>query len=212
MEVEKLAEGLWRWSSHFGEWGHEVGSVYLETDDAIVLIDPLVPEEAADEARFWRALDRDVERHGGPVHVLTTVFWHVRSTPRMVERYDACIHASSGARAAVLRRAGRVDEVYRGAAKLPGGITAYPTGSRSESAFWIPAQRTLVTGDVIQGAGAGGLALCPASWLTAQNSLGRLREQLQPLRALPIERVITSHGAPVLANGHVAIEALFGGA
>ena len=60
MDVEQLAPGLWRWD----------GSVYVETAEAIVLIDPVVP--ADEPERFWRALDRDVERCGVPVHVLLT--------------------------------------------------------------------------------------------------------------------------------------------
>ncbi|MFN8221974.1 MAG: hypothetical protein U0R50_01850 [Gaiellales bacterium] len=210
MNVEKLDDGLWRWSTHFGEWGHEVGSIYLETDEEIVLIDPLVPEEPDEEARFWRALDRDVARHGGPVHALSTVFWHVRSTARMVERFDARVHAASGVRAAVERRAGRVDATYRGVAELPGGVVAHPTGSRSESALWIPAHRTLVTGDVIHGTGDA-LELCPPSWLTPGHTSERLREALQPLRDLPVERVLTSHGAPVLEHGQAALGSLLGG-
>ena len=41
----------------------EVGSVYYEADDAVVLIDPIVPSE--DRERFLDALDRDVERANG---------------------------------------------------------------------------------------------------------------------------------------------------
>ncbi|HEY9456568.1 MAG TPA: hypothetical protein VIQ56_01570, partial [Gaiella sp.] len=86
MEVTRIADGLWRWSTYYGEWRDEVGSVYVEADDAIVLIDPLVPEERDEAERFWRALDRDVERAGAPVHVLVTVFWHVRSAAEVVRR------------------------------------------------------------------------------------------------------------------------------
>ena len=55
MEVTRIADGLWRWSTYYGEWRDEVGSVYVEADDAIVLIDPLVPEERDEAERFWRA-------------------------------------------------------------------------------------------------------------------------------------------------------------
>lgn len=212
MDVLEIAPGLWRWSTYFGEWRHEVGCVYLETDDAIVLIDPLVPEETAEEERFWRALDRDVQRNGAPVHVLVTVFWHTRSTARMVERYDATVHAVSGARAAIATRAGRVDHVFRGVTELPGGVVAYPTVRRNEVVYWLPAHRTIVPGDVILGLDEGGIDFCPESWLPPAVTHERLRASLQPLRALPVERVLVSHGAPVLERGHAAIEALLGGA
>ena len=47
-----------------------MGSVYCELPGALLLIDPIVPEDAADAARLWRALDRDVERLGRPVCVV----------------------------------------------------------------------------------------------------------------------------------------------
>ena len=99
MEVTRIADGLWRWSTYYGEWRDEVGSVYVEADDAIALVDPLVPEERDEAERFWRALDRDVERASVPVHVLVTVFWHVRSAAEVVRRYRGRLHAAVRARA-----------------------------------------------------------------------------------------------------------------
>jgi glyoxylase-like metal-dependent hydrolase (beta-lactamase superfamily II) len=194
MDVTRIADGLWRWSTYYGEWRENVGCLYVEVDDAIVLIDPLVPEEPGEEARFWEALDRDVARCGLPVHVLVTVFWHTRSAARMIERYAARVHAVSGARAVIARRAGQVHETYRGVAELPGGIVAYPTARRNEVVFWLPAHAALATGDVILGAEDGGLRFCPASWLPPGIDHASLRESLQPLRALPVERVLVSRG------------------
>ena len=93
MEVRELRPGLWRWTASHPEWDHaehwgpDVGSVYAELPDAVVLIDPLVPVE--DENSFWAALDRDVEAAARPVHVLLTVHWHERSVATVVERYHA---------------------------------------------------------------------------------------------------------------------------
>ena len=91
MEVSQIEPGLWRWTGYHEEWNDDVGCVFCETDDGIVLVDPLVPPEDAD--RFWDALDRDVERLGGHVHVLVTIFWHTRSTTAMVDRYGARVWA-----------------------------------------------------------------------------------------------------------------------
>jgi glyoxylase-like metal-dependent hydrolase (beta-lactamase superfamily II) len=209
MDVLRVDDGLWRWSTMFAEWGHEVGCVYLEADDAIVLIDPLVPEEAGEEERFWRALDRDVARSAVPMHVLVTVFWHTRSAARMVERYDARVHAVSGARAAVERRSRVVHETFRPGGPLPGGVVAYATSRANEVVYWIPAHRALVPGDVILGAEDGGLRLCPVSWLPQGHDHARLLASLEPLRALPVERVLVSHGTPVLEGGGPALERLF---
>ena len=74
MEVRRLGPGLWRWTAehpqwdHAEQWGPEVGSVYAELPDAVVLVDPLVP--ADEEESFWVELDRDVERTGRPVQRL----------------------------------------------------------------------------------------------------------------------------------------------
>ena len=203
----RIDDGLWRWSTHYGEWGHDVGCLYVESEDAVVLVDPLVPEEPVEEARFWRALDRDVARCGAPVHVLVTVFWHTRSAGRMVERYGAEVHAVSGARATIARRAGDVT-AYRSGSTLPGGILSLPTARSNEVVFWLPEHRALATGDVILGADDGGLRLCPVSWLPARIDHAALRESLRPLLDLPVERVLVSHGEPVLRDGRAALARL----
>jgi glyoxylase-like metal-dependent hydrolase (beta-lactamase superfamily II) len=208
MEVQRVDEGLWRWSTWYGEWREEVGCLYVEADDAIVLVDPLVPEDPEEAARFRRALDRDVERAGVPVHVLVSVFWHTRSAALMVERYRARVHAVRAARAAVARRAGVVDETFRPGDPLPAAIVAHRTARRNEVVFWLPRHRALATGDVLLGNGDGGLRLCPESWLPGSTGHAELRDSLRPLLELPIERVLVSHGTPVLHGGHAALAAV----
>ena len=44
VEVEQIAEGLWRWVVDDGAGG-QVASTYLEAPDAIVLVDPVLPPE-----------------------------------------------------------------------------------------------------------------------------------------------------------------------
>jgi hypothetical protein len=124
MEVTHIADGLWRWSTYYGEWREEVGSVYVEGDDAVVLVDPLVPEERDEAERFWGALDRDVERAGARVHVLVTVFWHVRSAAAVVRRYRGRLPAAARARAPIERRAGLHATVFRPGDELPASIEA----------------------------------------------------------------------------------------
>lgn len=206
MEVTRIADGLWRWSTYYGEWRDEVGSVYVEADDAIVLVDPLVPEEPDEAERFWHALDRDVERAGVPVHVLVTVFWHVRSAADLVGRYGGRLHASSRARAPIERRAGFDSDVFRPGDTLPGGLEAFPSGRATEVVFWAPAYGALIPGDVLLGDGDGGVRLCPESWLPAGVGHAELRAALAPLLELPVTRVLVSHGVPVLDNGHSALE------
>jgi len=205
MEVDRIADGLWRWTAFHEEWKQDVGCVYCESGDAVCLIDPLVPPE--DRDRFLAALDHDVERLGMPVHILVTVYWHTRSARELAERYDAEVWASSRIRAAVERRAGRV-RTFRPGDALPGGIEAIATAKRNDTLFFVPRHRTLVAGDVILGAEGGALRLCPASWLAAGVGHDELRASLEPLLALPVERVLVSHGSPVLADGAQALRAL----
>jgi hypothetical protein len=205
MEVTRIADRLWRWSTYYGEWRDEVGSVYVEADDAIVLIDPLVPEERDEAERFWRALDRDVERAGAPVHVLVTVFWHVRSAAEVVRRYRGRLHAASRARAPIERRAGLTSAVFRPGDPLPGGVEALPSGRATEVVFWLAAHAAVVPGDVLLGDAGGGVRLCPESWLPSGVGHAELRTALAPLLELPVERVLVSHGAPVLGDGQDAL-------
>jgi hypothetical protein len=83
MDVERLADGLWCWSVEPGRW-----SVYAETPEAILLVDPLLPQAgSADELRFFTALDRDVARCGVPVRVVETSAGRGRDGERIEIRY-----------------------------------------------------------------------------------------------------------------------------
>ena len=58
MNVLEIERGLWRWTGLHPDWTpdeggpdgweREVGCVYYETPDAVVLTDPLVPPEDPD--------------------------------------------------------------------------------------------------------------------------------------------------------------------
>ena len=205
MQVVEIAPELWHWTGYHEEWKQNVGCVYVETTDGVVLVDPLVPPEDTD--RFWAALDRDVERTGGTVHVLVTVFWHARSTAAMVDRYAARVWAPRRGRPAIERRAGTVTDPFGPDDQLPGGLQAFPTARAAEVVYWLPEHRALVPGDVLLGDEGGGLRLCPRSWLPEKVDQAKLAASLRPLLDLPVERVLVSHGEPVLENAHAALAA-----
>ena len=160
MDVLEIAPGLWRWTAYHEEWQEDVGCMYVETEDGVVLIDPLVPSD--DTAKFWKALDRDVKRAKGRVHVFVTVFWHARSAAAMRERYDARIWAPTSGKAAIARRAGVVTDTFATGDALPGGIEACRTARAAEVVYWIPEHSALVPGDVLIADGKGG-ARCAQS-------------------------------------------------
>jgi glyoxylase-like metal-dependent hydrolase (beta-lactamase superfamily II) len=190
VEVQRVDEGLWHWTAPHPEWKpgddweRDVGCVYWEAGDAVVLVDPLVPTDEADRSRFLEALDRDVERVALPVAILLTCDWHGRSQGALAERYDARVFTPPTAE------------------RLPGSATALDVPE--EVVYWLPAARALVPGDTLLGT-PDGLTLCPASWFDDRGSIDELARSLTPLLDLPVERVLTTHGPPVLADGHAAL-------
>lgn len=197
MSPTELAPGLWRWTAVHPEavvdpepgspadWGPEVGSVAYVADDTLVLIDPLVPDE------LWARLDELAD--GRRVLVLTTLGFHRRSRDAVAERYGA---STSRARKA-----------------LPSGVVPIPLRGAGETMYWLPEVRTLVPGDRLLGDGEGGVRVCPDSWLRyLKGSVdgSRLRVLLGPLLDLPVERILTSHGEPVLERGREALARALG--
>lgn len=206
MDVVEIEPHLWRWTAYHEEWKEDVGCVYCETEDGIVLIDPLVPPEESE--RFLDTLDREVT--GQQVHILVTVFWHTRSAASLVERYGARVWAPTSARAAVARRSGVVTDAFKPGGRLPGGIEAFPTARSTEVVYWIPKHAALVPGDVLLGDDAGGVRMCPESWLPEKASHEALAESLRPLADVAIESILVSHGEPVLHDGRKALAAAIG--
>jgi glyoxylase-like metal-dependent hydrolase (beta-lactamase superfamily II) len=217
VQVERLTDGLWRWTARHPDWtpeeggpegwDPEVASIYWEASDAVVLIDPLAPPARTPDAeRFWTALDRDVEHLGLPVAVLLTIFFHERSAAAVLERYAARPGAAVWACGSAADRV-EVDVSHRFAAGdlLPGGITAYDMGRADEVVYWLPGPRALVAGDVLLGTADGGLRVCPDSWFAAKDGPARARAALRRLLDLPIEMVLVAHGPPVLHGGHDAL-------
>jgi hypothetical protein len=126
---------------------------------------------------LWPALDELVAAR--PVVVLTTIRWHRRSRAEVLARYD-------------------------GRQEVPRGVDALPFPSFDETMFWLPGPRALMPGDRLIGDGAGGVRLCPQSWLDA-GTVEELRDTLQPLLELPVEHVLCTHWEPVVGGGHPAL-------
>jgi len=189
--MQELAPGLRRWTAHHDHWEEQVGSLAVETDDGLVLIDPIDPPRGLRE----------------PDHVLLTVFWHGRSTAELKAK-----HVWSHSRSAQPLRNRGVDvtDAFRPGDELPGGLEAFATARMNEVVYWLPKQRSLAVGDVLLGAGAKPratnepLRFCPERWL-GKATHDDLRDSLQPLLDLPVQRVLVSHGEPVLRAGKAAL-------
>jgi hypothetical protein len=194
VRIEELRPGLHRWEADHPDaapapkpggpahWGPAVGSVAYEAPDALLLVDPLVPEDG------WPALDALVERHGRRVAVITTLHFHRRSRDAVVARYGA--------------------STSRAKKTLPEDVETIQIRGAGETMVWLSGPRALVPGDRILGGEGGGLRLCPDSWLRYLPSglkRAQLAEELRPLLDLPVELVLVSHGEPVLAGGREAL-------
>lgn len=179
MDVSRIRDGLWRWTAPDPERpDREVGCVYYEREDGIVLIDPVAPTEGTPNAdRFWRALDRDIARIGRPIKVLSTSDRRARCSGAIRHRY-----------------AGDPGVLV----EAPDGVIAHAIPGRvdGEVAFWIDEHRVLVFGEAVSGGRLGSLRV-----------KARFREGVKPLLDLPIAIVLVSRGAPVLAGGRDALEA-----
>ena len=192
--MDELAPGSRRWTAWHDHWQEEVGSLALESDDGLILIDPLDPPPGVNR----------------PEHVLLTVFWHYRSTPSTKAKH---VWASGRTVKALQNRGVTVTDPIRSDVELPGGVLAFETARHGELVYWLPDQWALVVGDVLLGAGAKPratdepLRLCPERWL-GKATHAELRRSLRPLLDLPVQRVFVSHGRPVLRAGKRALEQL----
>ncbi|MBA3718619.1 MAG: hypothetical protein H0W87_10390 [Actinobacteria bacterium] len=195
MDVRRLAPGLWRWTARHPEaagwpqdaadglpWPDLVGCVYYEASDAVCLIDPLLPGGEEDE--FLAHLDRDVERLELPVVILLTAEWHRRSSDVLAQRYGATITIGES---------------------LPAGIEAHSIEGADEVqlAYFIRPHRALVVAEVFGVDSSGTLGVYPSPGLIDRAALDK---SLQSLLELQVERLLVSHGEPVLEDGRAAME------
>jgi hypothetical protein len=192
VNVAQLRPGLWCWTV-----ADRVG-IFLESDGAIVLIDPVLPEpESADAERFWRALDRDVERVARPpLLVLTTA----DPQPALRRAVAALCGRYAGARAVAPAISG---DGFAPGAQLPGGVATHPTAVPQRAVLWIAVHGAIAAGDELI-ADRGGLRLTPLD-APAQISIEQRRAALMPLLELPVELVLTSRGEPVVADAGAAL-------
>jgi glyoxylase-like metal-dependent hydrolase (beta-lactamase superfamily II) len=214
--LEQIAPGLHRWTAPHPDWtpdeggpdgwDRDVACIALETDDGLVLIDPLEPPvEGPEQTAFWAELDA-LASPAPAVAIVLTVWWHERSAGHLFERYSKSPGATIWADERALDKfESRVTNPFRADSTLPGGIEAFDAVRGNEVVLWLPGPRALVAGDVLLGR-EGTLRLCPADWVGGEEGLAEMREALGRVLDLPIEIVLPSHGRPVLTGGRAAVE------
>ena len=207
---EQLVPGLWRWTArhpewHPGEFGSEVGSFAARAGDETLLIDPLLPPDPAP------VLDLIAATLKGSLQILITVPYHVRSSEEIRRRFrkdaDTTIWGHPACRKRLSKQAGFKE--LRPGDELPAGITAHAIGNprRHETPLHLPSHGALVFGDAV--AEHGGKLRVWASERVDDRVARFYRERfnptLKPLLELDFDRVLVTHGEPVLEGGREAL-------
>jgi glyoxylase-like metal-dependent hydrolase (beta-lactamase superfamily II) len=214
MLVTELAPGLWRWTTTHPDWTpeqggpegweREVSSVYCEAAGDVLLIDPLVPADDAERERFWGALDLDIVRAGTP-RVLLTCAWHARSSAEILARYEGARLWAPADGLGELPSGLEATDPFRPGDTLPGGAVAIDATIPTEVLLWLPSHGALVAGDTLLGDDAGGVRLCPESWLAGEDPSAVRAALWGRLAELPVERVLVAHGKAVSSDGRAAL-------
>jgi glyoxylase-like metal-dependent hydrolase (beta-lactamase superfamily II) len=178
-----------------GGWEQDVASIACETDDAFVVIDPLLPPDDDATRRFL-----DQRGHQRAVEVLLTASWHERDTALLRRRYGAAVWASA---AATRSLSCEVANTIRAAGTVLGGIVALPLGGidEGEVAYYLSDYKALVVAEVFIGTEAG-LRVCVPP---ALRSLPEWDGSVKRLLEREINMVLPAHGPPVLSDGRDSI-------
>jgi hypothetical protein len=206
--MERIADGIWRWTARHPEWhpgvfGAEVVSFALPGGGRTMLIDPLAPE--GDE-EFWTRLDGIV---AGPVTVLITIGYHVRSTEAVCARYPGT--AVYGHRNAGRRLADRSAFHELAPDSAPPGVRAYHIGRprRAELPVLVESHAALAFGDAIVGTDDGLRMWCnePVNERRLRFYADRFAPTVLPILDEPFDHVLVTHGPAVVGGGRDALGA-----
>jgi hypothetical protein len=209
---EQLADGLWRWTARHPEWhpgdfGSEVASFALKADHETVLIDPLLPPEPDPVLHL---IEREL---GERLAILITIPYHVRSSEELQSRYKGQVDTTIwGHRACRKRLAeGAGFRAFEPGDALPAGASAHRIGKprRFETPLHLPSHRALVFGDSLVEVD-GALRVWSERRVAGEVSAfyrERFNPTFEPLLELDFDRVLVTHGQPVLTNGRAQLRA-----
>jgi glyoxylase-like metal-dependent hydrolase (beta-lactamase superfamily II) len=203
---QQLADGLWRWTARHPEWhpgqfGSEVASFALQASGATVLVDPLLPP---DPDAVLELIERQL---GERLSILITIPYHVRSSEELRERFGGQVETTIWGHPACAKR---LDDktgfrTFEPGDTLPAGASAYRIGKprRHETPLLLPSHRALAFGDAVVEVG-GELRVWSDRSVDADVKRfyrDRFNPTLEPLLEVDFERVLVTHGEPVLEGG-----------
>lgn len=188
--MREVASSVWHWQAPHPEWNvrqdtdEHVSSYAVDDGEHLLLFDPVAPPSLVDELATGRQ----------PVVVLTCP-WHRRDTAAVVQRLGAQVYVPPPDEGDPEPVEGHV---YAAGDRLPFGVEALPGMEPNDLVLWLESHKALVLGDTLidRGDGLG----FDRDWgpLEAIADRGVPPEQilasLQPLRELPVEIVLATHG------------------
>jgi hypothetical protein len=210
----EIAPGLLYWTArhpdwHPGEFGAAVGSYAARTDTELLLVDPLVP--ADDPEPVLGELEAQLSER---VAILITIGYHVRSAEALWKRWrgdlPVRIHGPKQAGRRLSAGARKEFEELGPEDQGPAGVRAFGIGRpvRGERPLWLPTHAALAFGDALVTNLAGELRMWIQQPLTDERAAfyrDRFAPTLAPLLELPVERVLVTHGAPVVEHAAAAL-------
>jgi glyoxylase-like metal-dependent hydrolase (beta-lactamase superfamily II) len=205
--LEELAPGLWRFTLPRNGLPPTMTAYALRDGEDTILVDPLA---RAESEPLLAALDEIMR---GRVRILVTTPFHVRGSGllwrRWRDRHEVTIFGHELC-------ATRLDDrsafrPLRGGETLEGGVRAHPIGRprRAEIPFELPSHRALAFGDTVLEVD-GELRVWPRQRESERRRTSyeqRFLPTLEALTRLDVERVLVTHGEPVLRDGARALAA-----
>ena len=200
-----MEEDLWRWTArhpewHPGEFGAEVGSFAARSGDDTLLIDPLLPPEPD------AVLELIEGNLGERLSILITLPYHVRSSEFLRDRCKKQAQTTICTKR-MKRKTGF--QPIDAARPLPAGVSAHAIGKprRTETPLFLPSHRALVFGDAVaeQGGRLRVWAMERVDDRVERFYRERFNPTLKPLLELDFERVLVTHGQPVMNDGKKAL-------
>jgi hypothetical protein len=199
--TKELAPGLFHWTArhpewHPGEFGAEVGSYAAVADTELLLIDPLEPPD-------------DLLRER--VSILITIGYHVRGAEELWKRWGGDVPVKIyGPPQAGKRLPAKAFTELKPGDEGPAGVRAFAIGRpvRGERPLWLPTHGALAFGDALVTNPDGELRMWIQDPLNDDRAAfyrDRFVPTLAPLLELPVERVLVTHGAPVVEDAAAAL-------
>jgi hypothetical protein len=208
--IDEIAPGLWSWARRHPEWhpgdfGSEVVAFMARAGAETLLIDPLLD---GDDDPAWELI---ASTGSGPIRVLLTITYHVRSAEpvrdRLGDEREVTIHGHPAVAKRLASTAGF--EQFAAGDELPGGVTAQPIGKprRYETPLLIPSHRALLFADAVVGTDEG-----PRIW-SGEKVDDRVRRfyaerfvpTLLPLLDLDWDRLLFTHGPSIVTDGKAGL-------